>query len=501
MCFHVFVAVIVTFALGHAASDCEDECLETYLDFMDEETALMNTQLIQTRLEMERAEPAALQELRMGSLGAAATHGARMDAISVETQAAAAVVGLTKEGTDKEEAVEPPTPTSTKHPHKSNNKLLEEALVPAGALISGALLLACQQKTAGLLAIYFGAQAGFSLYMKVVLSSTVISEELGIKGIPAGFLVTAIQQIVAFAIMVLIVAVLYVTPWRYTPRKLNSFKEFACIILFSFAFALNIGLNNFSLSLLAVSLNMIIRSCLPLVTLILQQMLGPCIPGIAGKIRAIEVFLMVAGVVFAGLATLAKSEASHAGSESKNLLLGVVMCGLSDVAAAINLILAAMFGSTLNPPLNPVDTIFYMAVPCGLFLIPASVMFLHPVDWPGFGQLTDYEVYQKVMELSPFTMGWVFLSGLIAAGYNVLQYTVVQRLSAGHAAFAGNFNKAATIMISICMGLEALPGGVWSTVMLVAILGNIGSFTCFSLLKASDKKPAADTKADISQGK
>jgi len=206
-------------------------------------------------------------------------------------------------------------------------------------------------------------------------------------------------------------------------------------------------------------------------------------------------------VVFAGLATLAKSEASHAGNESKNLFLGVVTCGLSDVAAAINLILAAMFGSTLNPPLNPVDTIFYMAVPCGLFLLPASMMFLHPVDWPGFGQLTDYEVYQKVMELSPFTMGWVIFSGLIAAGYNVLQYTVVQRLSAGHAAFAGNFNKAATIMISICMGLEALPGGVWSTVMLVAILGNIGSFTGFSLLKASDKKPAADTKADVSQGK
>jgi len=329
----------------------------------------------------------------------------------------------------------------------------------------------------------------------------VISEELGIKGIPAGFLVTAIQQIVAFLVLALIVAVLYFTPWRYTPRKLNSFKEFACVILFSFAFALNIGLNNFSLSLLAVSLNMIIRSCLPVVTLILQQMLGPCIPGIAGKVRAMEVTLMVAGVVFAGLATLAKSEASGSGSESKNLVFGVAMCALSDIAAAINLILAAMFGSTLNPPLNPVDTIFWMAVPCGLFLLPASMMFSHPVDWPHFGQITDYEVVQKVMELSPTTMGWVLLSGFIAAGYNVLQYTVVQRLSAGHAAFAGNFNKAATIMLSICMGLEALPGGVWSTVMLLAILGNIGAFTGFSLLKSNDKKAASDTKSEVSQGK
>lgn len=238
-----------------------------------------------------------------------------------------------------------------------------------------------------------------------------------------------------------------------------------------------------------------------MVTLILQQMLGPCIPGIAGKVRAMEVTLMVAGVVFAGLATLAKSEASGSGSESKNLVFGVAMCALSDIAAAINLILAAMFGSTLNPPLNPVDTIFWMAVPCGLFLLPASMMFSHPVDWPHFGQITDYEVVQKVMELSPTTMGWVLLSGFIAAGYNVLQYTVVQRLSAGHAAFAGNFNKAATIMLSICMGLEALPGGVWSTVMLLAILGNIGAFTGFSLLKSNDKKAASDTKSEVSQGK
>lgn len=505
---YIFAAAAAAFAFGETACDYGDEAC---MDLLDEEAVDLNTQLLQTHLELKKnadvAEPDALQKLRMESFGAATADADRrkrkIDAMDVEARAAQAIASLKEQGTGKQEAVEPPAPAPSKHSHHktSHNKLLEEAMIPTGALTVGALLLACQQTTAGLLAIYFGAQAGFSLYMKVVLSNAVISEELGIKGIPAGFLVTAIQQIVAFLVLALIVAVLYFTPWRYTPRKLNSFKEFACVILFSFAFALNIGLNNFSLSLLAVSLNMIIRSCLPVVTLILQQMLGPCIPGIAGKVRAMEVTLMVAGVVFAGLATLAKSEASGSGSESKNLVFGVAMCALSDIAAAINLILAAMFGSTLNPPLNPVDTIFWMAVPCGLFLLPASMMFSHPVDWPHFGQITDYEVVQKVMELSPTTMGWVLLSGFIAAGYNVLQYTVVQRLSAGHAAFAGNFNKAATIMLSICMGLEALPGGVWSTVMLLAILGNIGAFTGFSLLKSNDKKAASDTKSEVSQGK
>ena len=56
----------------------------------------------------------------------------------------------------------------------------------------------------------------------------------------------------------------------------------------------------------------------------------------------------------------------------------------------------------------------------------------------------------------------VIFSGVVSAGYNFIQYTVVQTLSAAcrhslsslkscaqatHAAFAGNFNKAATISL------------------------------------------------------
>ena len=32
------------------------------------------------------------------------------------------------------------------------------------------------------------------------------------------------------------------------------------------------------------------------------------------------------------------------------------MCSLGDIAAAMTLILMAVFGSTLDPPLNPLDT-------------------------------------------------------------------------------------------------------------------------------------------------
>eukprot|EP00930_Biecheleria_cincta_P031192 TRINITY_DN21649_c0_g1_i2.p1 TRINITY_DN21649_c0_g1~~TRINITY_DN21649_c0_g1_i2.p1 ORF type:complete len:491 (-),score=115.91 TRINITY_DN21649_c0_g1_i2:1309-2781(-) len=455
----VFVALVLGSAGGSPPEEVLPDCIEAGSSACQIEAALedevqeLRTELLQTKLEVKKAdapgtgpETDTLHELRAETMAAetASREATKRMVDSMEAQArsdeALAYHPVAKKHKSPQEV------SAAKHkPHGGgSNKLLGEAAIPAGALIAGGLLMIAQQTTAGLLAVYFGAQAGFSLYMKVVLSGTTISEELGLSGIPAGFLVTAIQQIVAFVAMIVVVGTLWWTPWRYTPRKLNNAKEVACVLLFSFAFALNIGLNNYSLSLLALSMNMIIRSCLPLVTLVLHQMLAPCIPGIAKEVGGFEVGLMTAGVLFAGLATLAKSEgSSHGSNESKHLVLGVFVCTLSDVAAALNLILAAMFGSYLQPKLNPMDTIFYMAVPCGLFLLPPTVLVLHPVDWPGFDQLTDFQVYDKVMELSPETMGWVLLSGFIALGYNVLQYTVVQRLSAEHAAFAGNFNKAA----------------------------------------------------------
>lgn len=374
----------------------------------------------------------------------------------------------------------------------SRSQIIQVAFT-GGVFIVGIFLILIGLRTAGMLALYFGGQAGFSLYIKVVLSNATVSEAMHMKGVPAGFLVTAVQQAVAFVFMAVVLLLLYPTPFRYTPRRLNSFKELAAVLLFSMAFAVNIGLNNFSLSLMAVSINLIIRSCLPLVTLVLQQLFGLCASTGSPSVKVSEVTFMVAGVFFAGLATVAKSEGASGGSdsESSHLYLGVLMCGLSDIAAAINLVLASFFGAVMDPPLNPVDTIWYMAIPCALFLVPAAIHVAHPVDWPGAGQLTDWEVFKTVMDLRPETMLLVLLSGVFAAGYNVLQYAVVQSLSATHAAFAGNFNKAATIVLSIALGLEMLPSDQWGTVMLVAIVGNIAAFTGYSLLKVGDKAPKA----------
>jgi len=367
-----------------------------------------------------------------------------------------------------------------------------EAVIPMAALGVGCILVGIGLKTVGILSIYFGMQSGLSLYMKTMLSQAVVSQELGIKGVPAAFLVTSIQQGVAFLVLCLALLVLQFIPHEwvgltepYRLKRLETKKEWGAMLVFSLAFAVNIGLNNFSLSLLAVSLNLIVRSCLPIMTLTVQALLGT-----AGPVRSTEVVLMMAGVFFASLSVLAETEDSQSNAESNsNLILGLTMCSVSNLAAALNLVLAAAFGTYMK--MSPLDTTFYMALPVALLLLPAAAYAAHPVSWPGAGLMTDFEVMRRVLQLSPSTMVWLCFSGVFAAGYNVLNYTVVQKLSATQAAFAGNFNKAASIALSISLGLEHLPSGAWGALMVLAIAGNVGSFTRYSLLKSAERRSSA----------
>eukprot|EP00439_Symbiodinium_sp_Y106_P083344 s66_g23.t1 len=277
-------------------------------------------------------------------------------------------------------------------------------------------------------------------------------------------------------------------------------SEVGCVLIISVAFAANIGLNNLSLSLLPVSANMIIRSCIPLITWILQQLLG-CfgLGGFSSSWGLAEFALLLSGLVCAVLTLLAqKSNVSVSSGGGLEFAIGVAICLLSDVAAAVNVLVVSYFGTSvaagkgLDPPLNSFDTVFYMALPCACFMLAVAVVAAHPVDWVGYTDLTDIQVLRQVMSWNAMALVWVIISGFIAAGYNCMSYSIVQRLSATTAGFAGNFNKAALILISICLGLERLPPGIWAFVMVVAVLGNILSFTGFSLL---ERRQTAEAKA------
>merc|ERR1711972_145651 len=169
---------------------------------------------------------------------------------------------------------------------------------------------------------------------------------------------------------------------------------------------------------------------------------------------------------------------------SAGLVLGVICCVASLFSGALNMVLAGILGSELK--LNPLDTTCYMALPAGIVLLLPALLISHPMGkWPGFPDMTDWQVVAEVLTRKPMALLPVAFSGILAFFYNILQYTLVHKLSAAYAAFAGNFNKAATVALSLALGLEALPAGGYGQLFLLAVVGNIAAFTFYSSRKAS----------------
>jgi hypothetical protein len=365
--------------------------------------------------------------------------------------------------------------------------LWKQLVVPFAAVVMGLPLMLSEgvANTVGKLFIFFGAQTFMNLYMKVVLSGSLVSRELHLKGYPAAFAVTAIQQMASFVIILLGIGILWFSPWRYTPVVVNTKFGWLTVLVFSVTFTLNISLNNFSLSLLPLSVNLIIRSCSPLSTFFCEFAIDKVSGRNINGINVVEVSTMLLGIVCAGLAVVGKAQTSKASADpdaGSNVVLGVLVCLASLAASSLNMALVGLMGTSLK--MNPIDTALYMAPPSALMLLVPIFAMPHPTEWP-LAVLTDWQITRTVAEHSPHVLGLAFLSGGFAVAYNVLTYFIVQTLSATHAAFASNFNKAATIAIAVMVGLETLSLKGWGVMMAAGIVGNIGAFTAYSVIKAS----------------
>mmetsp|Transcript_62681 Transcript_62681/g.161301 ORF Transcript_62681/g.161301 Transcript_62681/m.161301 type:complete len:429 (-) Transcript_62681:75-1361(-) len=379
--------------------------------------------------------------------------------------------------------VQTPTVTPGSTTAFVSSGFLKQALIPFSSLCIGAVLYAMNgggskaNETAAIVMIYFGAQTGMNLYMKSVLSQIVVDEEEGLKGIPIGFLLTALQQFVAFLAFCLFLFGGKIIGSNYQVKPLTKRSDILAVILFSMTFALNIGLNNFSLSLVAISVNLIIRSCLPLSTALSQTVVSKIMGGNQKPIPLDEWVLMLLGVGCAAVATICKSSGSS--GEDGAPMLGIACCVASIFSGALNMVLAGVLGNTMK--LNPVDTTAYMALPAGLVLLLASLLVYHPMGkWPGFPAMTDWEVLVEVMGRNPQAIIPVLFSGVLSFIYNIMVYTMVHKLSAGFASFAGNFNKAATVALSLLLGLESLPSGNYGYLFIASVVGNIAVFTAYS---------------------
>merc|ERR1712223_1209118 len=135
----------------------------------------------------------------------------------------------------------------------------------------------------------------------VLNNGSVLKEDL--KGCPAGFALTALQQVVSFILFSIYFISVYFTPYRYTPKQLQTRFEYISVVIFGCVFAANIALNNFSLGYISIGVNLIIRSCLPLSTYVSQQ--GLAVFGMYPfkEFKILEVTLMTIGVFCAAVFT------------------------------------------------------------------------------------------------------------------------------------------------------------------------------------------------------
>merc|ERR1719384_759038 len=364
----------------------------------------------------------------------------------------------------------------------------------------------------GKLVLYFGAQSFMNVFMSQVLGTrvtlaagskladgSILEEDL--HGCPAGFALTALQQVVSFVVFIIGFLAIFPTKWKYTPKQLTTKFEVFCVIVFAAVFALNIALNNFSLGYISIAVNLIIRSCLPLTTFLSQQ--GLALFGLYPfkQWKILEISLMVAGVGCAAAFTVAKimGSAEH-GHSSSNMVLGVLMCIASLLCGSLNLALAGVLGEM---KLSVYDTVAYMSVPATLFLLPFAVFLQKPVpgEWPavfGLDHASDWQILQKVYVISPRTFALFALSGVFSFVYNIIQFSIVHTLSPSATAFGGNFNKAALVFLTLLLPflqVHALPGAPYIYVIWASVIGNVAAFSFYSYLQILQKLKKTEQKA------
>lgn len=382
----------------------------------------------------------------------------------------------------------PPVPVNAQLSMRHNT--CRQLIVPVVVLVVGGLMsiVGKSMRSLSQLLLFFGAQTFMNLYMKAVLSTSVVQEIPKMTGFQAPLLLTAVQQLVSFAVLIVMLFVLRVVGFSWRPRRIQSAQECFMILFLAVCFSANIALNNFSLSLIDMSANVMIRSTSPVTALFLQLLFRNWFKEALDQITLPKMMFLVAGIACAVLVVLSKGQHASDKEFGDLYVLGIVLCISSILSSSMELVLVVMIGKTIK--LNAIETILYMSLPVVAILVIPSFCIRHVVAYQAHPPSTDWHVFLEVWRLSPQTTTLVFLSGLFALAYNVLLYAVVADLSPFYTSFAANFNKVGAIALALIFGFEHLPAKPWSYVMVLAVVGNMCSFTAYSVWRQPEaKKP------------
>jgi hypothetical protein len=314
-------------------------------------------------------------------------------------------------------------------------KLVKELGISGICIVGGGIMASLkkfpQLVTPGLLLVFFGAQTGMNMYMKAVFSSCVVldldpsstecaavdeGEPCQWIGFQASFFVTGLQQACGFFIFWLFYLPLKALGLNKLGdkeieiKKLTSRMEVIAVLCFAASFTMNIALNNMSMALIPLTLNLIIRSCLPLSTFAAQWLLAKYTTGQGKPCKAIEISLMLLGALAMCVSVWAKVAAEAAGEssakkgsgESGKTLIGVVYCVISLFSGSVNLALAGILKTSVK--LDAFNAVVYNSIPAAIILLPFVFFLQHPVKhWPGVDVQNDAWIVGQVWENSKST--------------------------------------------------------------------------------------------------
>jgi len=192
---------------------------------------------------------------------------------------------------------------------------------------------------------------------------------------------------------------------------------------------------------------------------------------------------MFVGVFCATAVVLAQS-GGPTGKASFAYFFGVAISVTSLFSGGLDFVFKSILGTSVK--LNAVDTTCYMALPVALFTAILGSLLSKPVSatWAAAcaPRMTDLAVFSQLWQVNPWVFKFIALSGVLAFCYNTFVTFLIVKLSPATAAFAGNFNKAATIMLSLVIFRELAPGAR-GVVILCAVLGNIAAFTTYNVMR------------------
>mmetsp|Transcript_8555 Transcript_8555/g.22464 ORF Transcript_8555/g.22464 Transcript_8555/m.22464 type:complete len:392 (-) Transcript_8555:185-1360(-) len=335
-----------------------------------------------------------------------------------------------------------------------------------------------------------------NFFMKYLMSHMALRADPGrlngvseVKGFPGPIFWTSTQQAVAFVCATSLVMCYRLTDGKYGYKlpPLLTWQAKGQVALLSVFFAVNIAMNNFSVSLLSLTANNMIRSCSPFTTAL-------CATLMFGNTMCFEEWaFMCLGMIFVFVTVLAG--ASEQTKENEGFLLGSILCFISTFAGAGMFIIVELAGKAAVK-LNAMDSTCYMSLPAAIFLLPGMFVLPHVVgggwaDGTMEGTHTDAKLVRTIDDGKLWLM--MVVSGIFAAAYNALQFVLVQKLSSTQTAFASLMSKGCTVLID-CFFIKKFsnPKQFWALV-----LSAIGGLICFALFS---RAKGQRTQEGISSG-